>query len=402
MIAEDGRMVWVHDRASLVRDDQGRPIAWQGILFDITERKETEQQLRDAEERYRTLVEQIPAVVYIEEDDERAPAVYVSPRYEELLGYTPEERLAEPEIWKRQLHPADREQVIAEVERTARTGEPFGMEFRMITKDGRIVWIRDESRVITVGAEGRRLWQGFLMDISEQKGAEAERQRLLTHLVQAQGDERMRLASNIHDDSVQKMTAVGLRLATLRRAISDPEQLAAIDRLQDSVSQSISRLRHLLFELRPPALDREGLVAALRQYAVDVTEEDRSLALELDDQMVEDPPVEIRTIAYRIAQEALTNVRKHSGAGGAEVRLQPRDGGLYVRIRDDGRGFSEEGADGSELGHLGLPAMRERAELAGGWLRVESAPGKGTSVEFWLPAGDGFSASHDPATASGG
>ena len=93
-------------------------------------------------------------------------------------------------------------------------------------------------------------------------------------------------------------------------------------------------------------------------------------------------------ILYRIAQEVLTNVRKHAGAENAIVTLDARDGGYYVRVRDDGVGFTPESAT-ARPGHLGLAAIRERAELAGGWLRIESAPNDGTTVEFWIAAGAG-------------
>ena len=101
--------------------------------------------------------------------------------------------------------------------------------------------------------------------------------------------------------------------------------------------------------------------------------------------MDEEPPPETRTIAYRIIQEAVANARKHSGAKGVDVLLASEDGGLQVRISDNGKGLE---ASESPPGHMGLSAMRERAEMAGGWLRVdghEQQQGKGTTIEFWLP-----------------
>jgi signal transduction histidine kinase len=142
-----------------------------------------------------------------------------------------------------------------------------------------------------------------------------------------------------------------------------------------------------VFELRPPAFDPEGLGSALRMY-LDVADEQTTTSYNLDDRLISQPPEATRVILYRIAQEVLSNVRKHSDAANATVTLDEREGGYYVRVVDDGVGFAHEAA--ARPGHLGIAAIRERAELAGGWLRVESASGQGTTVEFWIaPDADG-------------
>jgi PAS domain S-box-containing protein len=133
--------------------------------------------LTEAEERYRTLVEQIPAVIYINETDEVATARYVSPYYETMLGYTPQERLADPELWVRILHPEDRERVLEESRRSEETGE-FRTEYRMIAKDGNVVWVRDEG-VLLRDDVGRPLgWQGVLTDVTKRRQAEEALGRL--------------------------------------------------------------------------------------------------------------------------------------------------------------------------------------------------------------------------------
>ncbi len=370
----------------------GIPVTYRGnpagqiVVRDVTRRKEAERQLREAEDRYRTLVEHIPAVTYIwDSTREGAAPPYISPQLEPLLGFTPEEFTTERGPWSTRMHPEDRERVLAETARTDETGEPFACEYRMLARDGREVWVRDEAEVVSRDEQGRpQFWQGMMFDITERKRAEEERAVLLSRLVAAQEDERRRIAEDIHDDSVQKMTAVGLRLEALRRRATDPEQLSMIDRLEESVGLAIGRLRHLLFELRPPAIDREGLAAALRQYLKDVRAES-GIQTHLDDRLVSEPPSDTRMLAYRIAQEALTNVRKHAQASRVDVLLQPQDGGLLVRITDDGVGFEDSEGSDAVPGHLGLSAMRERAQFAGGRLRVLAAPGSGTTVEFWLP-----------------
>src|SRR5215212_6770796 len=144
---------------------------------DITERTESEKRLREAETRFRTLVEQIPAVTYIEAIDRVGRAtdlLYVSPQVEDLLGYPPEVWAADPQLFAKLLHPEDRERVLAEDRRTEETGEPFEVEYRQIARDGRVVWVRDEA-VLIRDDEGMPLfWQGIQLDITGRKEAEKQ------------------------------------------------------------------------------------------------------------------------------------------------------------------------------------------------------------------------------------
>ena len=165
----DGSIVWVRDTAVLVERDGAWPV-WQGVMEDVTARREAEARQRDAETRYRNLVERIPAAVYIDEVDDLATAVYISPQYERLTGYSPEERLAEPQLWVQMLHPDDRDFVLAESGRTNASGDPFDLEYRLITKDGRTIWVHDHASL--VDQDGRLSWQGVLIDITERKLAE--------------------------------------------------------------------------------------------------------------------------------------------------------------------------------------------------------------------------------------
>jgi PAS domain S-box-containing protein len=136
-------------------------------------------ELAEAEERYRTLVEQIPAVVYVDENDDNSTARYVSPYYEKMLGYTPEERISDPDLWPRLLHPEDRERVLAESRETNRTGRSFRVEYRMIARDGRVVWVRDEAVLLRDRTGETMGWQGILTDITERKRAEEALRRVM-------------------------------------------------------------------------------------------------------------------------------------------------------------------------------------------------------------------------------
>jgi PAS domain S-box-containing protein len=154
---------------------------------DISKRKQAKDALRESETKFRTLVEQIPMVTYIEEIDTGEPEwnmVYVSPQVQELLGYSPEEYRSNPKIWEELLHPDDRERVLAEDARTEKTGEPFKVQYRIFTRSGEVAWIRDEA-VLVRDKEGRSLfWQGVMYDVTDQKLAEEKARSLNEELEQ--------------------------------------------------------------------------------------------------------------------------------------------------------------------------------------------------------------------------
>jgi signal transduction histidine kinase len=199
--------------------------------------------------------------------------------------------------------------------------------------------------------------------------------------VAAAENDRRKIAADIHDDSIQVMTAAGMRLQILRKALDSPEQIRRLSEVEQTIHLSIVRLRRLIFELRPAALDLEGLASALRSYAEGSSGQGGSC--EVVDLLAGDPPEEIRVILYRIGQEVLSNVRKHASATHVKITLAPSEGGYLITIADDGVGF-EAGKERLVPGS-GLATARERAELLGGRLEVESAPGSGTTVEYWLP-----------------
>lgn len=265
---------------------------------------------------------------------------------------------------------------------TARSGLPYGPD--ELGQLGRS--FDDMATALQVRqVQAERAEEDLHRSVQDLQRTDEERRRLLAYLTQAQEQERSRIASDIHDDSIQAITAVGIRLGVLKRSLSDPDQLRVLDELEGSVVLSVARLRHLLFHLRPPVLDREGLAPAIRMYLDEVLR-DCSLGYGVENRFESEPAPEIRTILYRIAQEALNNVRKHARATRVDVQLEECKGGFLVRIEDDGRGFGLDAASGPLPGHLGLTAMRERAELAGGWWRGSSIPGEGTTIEFWLPS----------------
>ena len=212
-----------------------------------------------------------------------------------------------------------------------------------------------------------------------------ERRKLLSHLVHAEEEERRTIASDIHDDPIQKMVAASMRLDMV---LEDHPELAADEQFhkaQDTVNRSIESLRSLMFELRPYVLDHDGLAAAL---AVLVQEEGKlagNTTYVVHSYLHSEPPESVRVILYRIAQEALVNVRKHAHATTVDIALEERDDGYT--LAGQGRRCRLR-----TFGDLGSVARAHRADVdagarlpCGGWFRIESAGGSGTIAEAWIP-----------------
>ena len=180
MISRDDRVVWLHDESVVLPDETGQIRYRQGVLLDITKRKEAEKALREAEVRYRTLVEQIPAITYIDRADGSDEPLYTSPQIEEMLGYTAEEWL-EGRLWSECLHPVDKERVLAADERFESGGERFSEEYRLFAKDGSVVWVREDAVLTRDETGGPLYWQGVLFNITERKALEEQLQRQALH-----------------------------------------------------------------------------------------------------------------------------------------------------------------------------------------------------------------------------
>jgi two-component system, NarL family, sensor histidine kinase UhpB len=210
---------------------------------------------------------------------------------------------------------------------------------------------------------------------------EAERRRAGSAALHAQEEERARVARDLHDEVNQSLTGLLLRLEAARES-APPELEAEIAETKALANQAMNELLSLARQLRPTALDDLGLAAAIGGQVEQLAHGEIAARLETDGDF-SDLGDDAQLVVYRVAQEALNNAARHSGAGRVEVRLRrAEDGGVALEVADDGRGFA---FDESESG-LGIGGMRERALLVGGELTIESRPGAGTTVRLDVPA----------------
>jgi PAS domain S-box-containing protein len=240
--------------------------------------------------------------------------------------------------------------------------------------------ISDSGEVTGVGAIVVEVTESKL---SEQTLREAQLRRgVIAHLATAQEEERKRIASDIHDDVLQGISSVVIRLEQIEGA--HPEASAELTEAREEIARAVRRLRGVIFSLRPPALDLTGLADAVRLY-LDEQRREWGLEYELDASLATEPPEEVRVLLYRVGQEAVTNARRHSGKKFVRVGLSDKDGGFLLTIADEGSGPPPEGQQAGSSMRFGLATMRERAEAANGWWRLEAAEGGGALVSCWVP-----------------
>jgi PAS domain S-box-containing protein len=365
-----------------------------GSAAEVAEIPEQEGELGDSRPLAKTIVESALDCIIVMDHSGRI--VEFNPAAEQAFGYPRAQALAKKvsDLMPPEMASAHRKAV----RRLLRTGTAHVLDQRLETTarraDGTLFPI--ELTVTRVPQQEPPLFVGFLRDLSESKRtqedlrestqrlqqSDAERLRLLRKLVAAHENERRSIAAAIHDDSIQAVAALAIRVSAMRRKAQDDGVRASLAEIEESVSEAVTRLRRLMFELHPTTLDRGGLAATIENLIEQFVDDDTSYSL--DDGLSREPSQSARLALYRVVQEAITNARKHAKARNIVVQLG-EDGDTFVaRVNDDGVGFSIAEIE-SPAGHLGLSTMREQAEMASGDITIESS-GKGTTVEARIPA----------------
>lgn len=386
IIARDGHVVWVRNEAAMKPGSDGHPPFSQGVISDITESKRTEEALR----RQALIFDNVHDAVVIV--DMEGLILDINPGAESMFGLRSEQARGQRADFLAGIDLVP--EVLATVEREGRwSGEV------PVLRMGGAPQVGDLVVVPLKDAAGRRLGTvGVLRDVTERKrsdeelrrtvallrASDQERRQLVSRLVTAREEEAQRIAGEIHDDPIQKLAAAAIRLGMLHKEGDGAKRSEAIGQIQAAVSATLVRLRRMLFELSPRSLETGGLGHALTEYVQYANEEDATL-YRLEDELSVDLDQEKRTIAYRVVLEALSNIRKHAAAENALISLSDRHGGVHCRVTDDGKGMAPEVVGVSLPGHIGIASMRQRVEMVGGWIEIESQPGGGTTVEFWLP-----------------
>lgn len=386
-IERDGKHSYISLKFPLI-DDEGKVYAVGGVSTDITERKLTEERLRESEEKFRVLTESTSAAIFIFKGEQFR---YLNPFAETLTGY-PKEELINRRFWEI-VHP-DYRNLIRERGIARQRGEAVASryEFKIVTKAGEERWVDFTAGLINF--EGGPSGIGTAIDITEQKRAEeqlitfTEQMRALaTHLQNIREEERASIAREMHDELGQLLTSLKMNIAFTKRELeeSKPSEIKKIilDEFQTmnaTIDKAVTGVRKLITRLRPELLDKLGLIAALEWYSEEF-QKGTKINCEFKSEFEEiSLSSEAELAIFRIVQEATTNAAKHSAAKSVKIILQKLNDKLSIEIIDDGKGISEN--EIKEEKSFGLLGMRERALLIGGDLDVSSEPGKGTTVRL--------------------
>jgi two-component system, LuxR family, sensor kinase FixL len=306
--------------------------------------------------------------------------VWATEEWRALLGFTKSERI-DLNGFLEKLHPEDREAASQNLAKALEAEGGYEMEYRVLLPGGQIRWIASRGRVQLNGAGKPVLMRGASIDITTRKQAEEAAHDLSGRLINAQEAERMRLARELHDDLSQSLALLSVELEMFgQNTAAERGQLQEFSAQVKRLSSEVHRLSH---DLHPAKLEQLGLVATVRGFCKEFAAT-HAMAIEFSDRLVPRAvPQDAALCLYRIVQEALNNVVKHSGGTKAKVELTKEGSELRITITDDGAGFDPETVRTN--GSLGLVSMSERARFVHGVLSVESRVGKGTKVEVRVP-----------------
>ncbi|HWF88211.1 MAG TPA: PAS domain S-box protein [Pyrinomonadaceae bacterium] len=350
----------------------------------IAERKRAETALRESEERYRELFENAKDAIYVH--DLEGTYLSINRAAEKLSGYSREEIIGHN--FKEFVAPEHARYVRDSFwKKLAQKGETT-YEVEVIAKDGRRVPIEISSRAIyengaLVGV------QGMARDVTERKLAQDALQTFSRQLIEAQEEERRRIARELHDQIGQILTAVKMNLHAVQQFCQGSEAGSYVKDNIEAVDEALRLVRDLSVDLRPPILDDLGLTTALHWYVDRYTKRTGlsvDVLIDLPDEN-ERFSRELETACFRIAQEALTNVVRHAKATHVVVRLTRDAASLLLTVKDNGVGFDIERLRkrAPRVATLGLISMQERAYAAGGTIELDSVPASGTEIRFSLP-----------------
>jgi two-component system cell cycle sensor histidine kinase/response regulator CckA len=392
--ARDGRLLDLSVFTAPLPDAVGPENGFLFMYEDIGVRRRAERERDEAQLRYRELIEALPLVTYIDEVDENGTNVYTSPQVREVLGWSPEDWAADPKFFERILHPDDRAWVLARLAHANETREPFDEEYRLLHRDGRAVWVHDQSTIVE-DALGKPFARGFLLDITERK-------RLEEQLVQAEKMQAIaHLAGGIAHDFNNMLTGIGGYADRAASASGDPAVLQSVDSIKAAVAEAASLTSRLLaFNTRnvPPQgeIDLNEVIRDSAEMLDRILGEHVDLVLRLGAGL---PPVrgEDAQLKQVIVNLALNALDAMDAEGFLTLETSTSDRGAVLRVSDTGRGMDSETrirafepffttkAQGEAKG-LGLSVVYGVVDSLGGSIDVQSTPGVGTTVEIVLPA----------------
>jgi PAS domain S-box-containing protein len=381
MIRPDGTTRWVIGRGETQRNSEGHIVRLRGTVQDITALRRSREALRESEERLRLAAQ--AGRMYAYEWDQASDVIVRSAEFGHILGSSNEVAQITCAEMLTSVHPDDRAEVTAATATCTPENPISRVQYRVLRSDGSVVWLEKNGHGF-FDAEGRMVRMvGMVADITERKRAEEALSSVSRRLIEAQENERARIARDLHDDIGQQLALLSVTLEQTKRvAGSSDEVRSRLDDLSKQLLNISTALHALSHELHSSALRYLHLGRAMRGLCMDLTKQQKVDIHFSEKDVPSNIPYEISLCLFRILQEALHNAVKHSRVRLFDVALWGTPEALQLKVQDSGAGFDLES---SKSRGLGLSSMEERMKLVDGALSIHSKPGAGTTIHARVP-----------------
>jgi PAS domain S-box-containing protein len=381
MLGSDGSVVWVEKTAHAFFDEDGSMVRLIGMISAITERKRAEETLRESEEKFRSVFQDAGVGMVIVSPEGRFLAVngtfcdYLGYEEKELLGKTVQS-VTFAEDWP---------PFSQKLSKALTEGSVQRFEKRCLHKSGRIVCTESTASVIRTPDGDPQYFVGGVLDVTKRKEAEEALSTINRRLIEAQEQERTRIARDLHDDINQRIAMLAIDLDGLKKdpRISAPEVRSLLNGLGERLSELGMEIQAMAHRLHSSKLEYLGIVVAMKALCAEFAEHQKAKIDFKHNNVPKALPQDISLCLFRVLQEAMSNAVKHSGERRFEVALDCTLDQLHLTVADQGAGFDAQTVP--SRGGLGLTSMRERVRLVNGTFAVDSKPMGGTTVHVWVP-----------------
>jgi len=370
----DGSVHWIAGRGRLVRDESDELSRMIGVNMDVTQRKRAEEALLSSEQRYRLLFERNVAGVGIGSLDGRV--LDCNDGWARILGYESRGEILGRHASEFYFNPQERQLLVEELRDKQQV---FSRELQLKRKDGSPVWVLFNAAALNAEHNAPML-QTTMIDISEWKRSELALADMTRKLIEAQEQERARIGRELHDDINQRLAMLSLELEQLQENPSEIQfRVKELRRQTAELSNDVQALSH---DLHSSKLEYLGVVAGMKSWCKEFAERHK-MEIDFRSDVPGAVPLQVGLPLFRVIQEALQNVIKHSGVRWVEVELREDESEIHLLISDSGQGFNVDAALQGK--GLGLTSMRERIRLVNGTIAIESRPMTGTRIQVRVP-----------------
>jgi PAS domain S-box-containing protein len=389
VIWPDGTLRFLTAKAKIIINDTGVPVRLNGLIWDITEQKLLQINLQENIRKTDSIINNLNGAVFRCKFDKEMTMEYISEGIKELSGYPLSDFLMNHvRSFASLISVDDKKRVMKSIGDALNEKNSFKVEYRILSAQGDIKWIWERGKGVFKGRKIVAL-EGFISDITDRKKMEEELEssleqlhKLAQHIEEVRETERVAISRELHDDLGQALTAVKIDLATIKQNVTDMATVLKINKASALISDTIKTVQRLTSQLRPQIIDDLGLNTAIEWYAKEFEQRNRiKIFLDMDSDITIPPDASL--IIFRIMQEALTNIARHSGATTVKIMLTRKGDNINFSISDNGIGITEDKINSKKS--FGIISMKERSASLGGTFKISREDDHFTVINLIFP-----------------